>query len=222
MATSRLVLGDNERRRDANRAWTATQEQHTASKAPPRCDRVRRHRIPASSGLSQISTPIIRPRPRTSPTICAFSPVGHALQHVVANLLEFRSRPFLDHVERGQRRSNAHRFRRTSTHVIRHPVHKLGLADGDAQRHAEAMPFAMQTMSGCTPVCFNRKPLPVRPTTLHFVDHSAGSVLVADAPHSCMKMVGAMTLSAFALDRLDKNGGDFFRRRIVLNSLSSM
>ena len=68
-------------------------------------------------------------------------------------------------------------------------------------------------MSGCTPVCSTANHLPVRPdATLDFVHHQQDAVLVADAAQFLHEDRRSDDVSALALDRLDKNGRDFFRR----------
>ncbi len=58
----------------------------------------------------------------------------------------------------------------------------------------EAMPFAMQTMSGCTPVCSTANHLPVRPTPLCTSSTTSRMPCLSQMRrNSCMKMVGAMT-----------------------------
>ena len=78
----------------------------------------------------------------------------------------------------------------------------------------EAMPFAMQTMSGCTPVCSMAHHLPVRPdAALDFIHHQQNAVTVADAAQLLHEDGGRDHVSAFALHRLDENGRHFLGRQ---------
>ncbi len=71
----------------------------------------------------------------------------------------------------------------------------------------------MQTMSGCTPGVLDRKPFArAADATLHFVEHQQDAVLVANAPQFLHEDRRSDNVSAFALDRLHKNGRNFFRR----------
>jgi hypothetical protein len=90
---------------------------------------------------------------------------------------------------------------------------KLGLAHGDAQRHAGGNALRHANDVGLHAGVFNRKPFArAADATLHFVDHQQDAVLVADAPQFLHENGRSDDVSAFALNRLDENGGDFFRR----------
>ena len=84
----------------------------------------------------------------------------------------------------------------------------------------DAIPFAMQTISGCTPVCSIAHHLPVRPApTLDFVSHQQNAVLVADAAQLLHEDRGRYHVAALALHRLDKDCRHFFRRQSRLEQL---
>ena len=85
-----------------------------------------------------ISTPIISPRPRTSPTSAqALRPVCNALHDVIADHLGVLDAFALQHIHRRQRGGDRDRVAAERRSVrARHPVHDLGLRHHDAQRHA--------------------------------------------------------------------------------------
>ena len=84
----------------------------------------------------------------------------------------------------------------------------------------EAMPLAMQTMSGWTPVCSMAHHLPVRPAP----DCTSSATrrmpwLVADAAQLLHEDGGSDDVAALALDGLEEDGGDLFRREDGLEEL---
>ena len=84
----------------------------------------------------------------------------------------------------------------------------------------EAMPLAMQTMSGSTPACSIAHHLPVRPTPDWISSAISRMPWRSQMVRSSRrKLVGSDDVSAFALDRLDDDGGDFFRRKDGLEEL---
>ena len=84
----------------------------------------------------------------------------------------------------------------------------------------DAMPLAMQTMSGSTPECSMDHHFPVRPAP------DCTSSAMSRMPWrsqmrriSCRKFVGRDDVAALALDRLENDGGDLFGRQDGLEEL---
>ena len=137
------------------------------------------------------------------------------LHHVVADLLRVPQQPFfLDHIERGQRRRNADRIPAESRRMrTRNPVHDLGLAHGDAERHSGGNALRHANDVGMHAGVFDGKPFAgAANAALHFVHHQQNAVLVADAAQFLHEDRRSDDVPAFALDRLDKNRRHFFRR----------
>ena len=81
-----------------------------------------------------------------------------------------------------------------------------GMPGSNALRHANNV--------GMHAGVLHRKPLASAPNAaLHFVHHQQDAVLVADAAQFLHEDRRSDHVSAFALDRLDKNRRDFFRRK---------
>ena len=127
------------------------------------------------------STPIIRPRPRTSPisrclSASAFKP-GHQM---AADLRRIRDQLLLQQRDRRERRGARHGLPPNvlacapGGHVIR-----SARADATPSGSPDAMPFAIATMSGSHAGVLDREHLPGAPhPRLHFVDDEQDAVLL--------------------------------------------
>ena len=132
--------------------------------------------------------------------------------HVMADVLGIFEQPFaLNHVERGQGSRDAHRVpseRRCMR--ARNPVHDLGAAQGDAERHARSDAFGHTDDVRLNASMLDRPPLAGAPdAALHLVDHQQNAVTVADATKFLHKNRGRDDVAAFPLNGLDENGGNF-------------
>ena len=77
----------------------------------------------------------------------------------------------------------------------------------------DAMPFAIATMSGSTPVYSIANILPGAPhARLHFVDDEQDAVLRRQLAQPLQELIGRDDVAAFALNRLDDDRGDFVGR----------
>ena len=84
----------------------------------------------------------------------------------------------------------------------------------------DAMPLAMQTMSGSTPECSMAHHFPVRAGAgLDLVGDQQDAMAVADAADLLQEVGRGDDIAAFALDGLDEDGGDFFGRQDGLEEL---
>ena len=85
-----------------------------------------------------ISMPIIRPRPRTSPTMEKLrGPAAQAIEHQLADLRGVGDAFTLQDVHGGKRCGNANWISAEGRRVrSRLPVHDLGARHADAQRHS--------------------------------------------------------------------------------------
>src|ERR1039457_4350212 len=92
----------------------------------------------------------------------------------------------------------------------RNPVHDLGAAQGDAERHARSDAFGHTDDVGLYPGVLNRPPLAgATDAALDLVDDQQNAVTVADAAKFLHKSRGRDDVAAFPLNGLDENGGNF-------------
>ena len=217
----RLRLGDDQRRREPDRLLAALEHQQAALEAELR-DRVRR-----SSGVAS-STPIIRPRPRTSVTLGLAAPASACSSRLQrrADARGVRDQLALEQLDGGQARGDGHRVaaRWSSRGCPAGQVMISRCAIIAPSGMPEAIPLASRRMSGTTPVCSAANILPGAPHAgLHLVEHQQDAVAVAERAQAGQELGRRHDVAAFAQHRLDHDGGDVVgcghRREQLLEAL---
>src|ERR1700688_3213617 len=100
------------------------------------------------------------------------------------------------------------------------PVHDFGLAHRDAERHSGSNALGHADDVGMDATVLNGKPFAgTADAALDFIHYQQDAVLVADAAQLFHEDCWSNDISAFALNRLDKNRGDFFWREDRLEKL---
>ena len=188
-------------------------------------DRValRRSRAPSSARSRTSSTPIISPRPRTSPmsgclSVSAFEP-GHQVRADVGGV---RHQRLLQQLDRRQRRGARHRVAAERARVrARRPRHQVGARRGDAERQARRDALRDRDDVGLDAGVLDREHLArcgPCPTALRRrrAGCRAASVSSRSRWRNC---VGRDDVAALALNRLDDDRGDFVGRDEVHEQL---
>ena len=115
------------------------------------------------------STPIIRPRPRTSPTRrCFFDQSDIRLIMCLPTSSVLRSKPSRSMTSRVARAAAMQTGLPPNVDACEPGTQSMmsALLTVTPSGMPEAMPFAMQTMSGCTPLCSIAHHFPLRPAPL--------------------------------------------------------
>ena len=100
------------------------------------------------------------------------------------------------------------------------PVHDLGARHADAERHAGRDAFGHADDVGLDAGVLDGPPLAgAARAGLHFIGDQQDAVLVADAAQFLHEDGGGDDVAAFALDRLDEDGGYLFGRKRGLEEL---
>ena len=136
--------------------------------------------------------------------------------------MELRHEVFaFNHVDCGQRCGNADWVATKSRGMrSRNPIHDLGFAHRDAQRHARSDALRHANDVRLHARVFDGPPLSgTASSALHFVRDQQNSMTIANAAKFPHEDIGRNYVSAFTLHWLDENRRYFFRRKRCLEQL---
>ena len=163
------------------------------------------------------STPIISPRPRTSPISgCLSVSALSAGDQVRADVLGVRHQALAQQLDRRERRGARHRIAAERARVrARRPRHQLGARRRHAERQPRRDPLRDRHDVGLDAGVLDREHLArcgPCPTALRRRSAACRAACVSSRSR-CRKLVGRHDVAALALDRLDDDRGDFVGRR---------
>src|SRR5215472_11248880 len=205
-----LLRADHQRRRDANRIFAGAEIQDTA------LERQLDDAIALIVGpgaallvLHDLHADHQPPAANVADHGMLLDPIARPLHDAIAHGRGVAHALALENVERGQRGLNAYGIAAESGGVrTRHPVHDFGSRHRDPQRHAGSNAFGYGDDVRLNSGVFDRPPFSAASgSALNLIGHQQDSVLIADAAQLLHELVGRGQVAAFALNRLDEDGG---------------